>query len=683
MSIAPRWHRSAWKVSALAVCLFLAVLTVAGAPGTGPWAEAAGLPPAFSRAVAEEVIGAMVDAVVRGDKAAFLAQVDPAAATSDNLSEFSEENQKVFSLGIQWQVTGVTTDPPQATVLLAGVGWSQRSLISFTSSRGRWVIQDSRPAPAVPESDYQLDVTLHPEEQTIEVAGSYTFDLDYPVASLGLVVSGRLKFTNLSVDGRDLLADFPTTTINGAAVVPLAADEAGRRTVTFRSAGSIAEPDNHGRYLSYIGPEGVFVPQASWYPRLSMSSPGTRATARVTFHVPAGWSVACVGKEESAVDGPSGRTVTFLTDSVDAIGFTAGPYRRLTSEGPVPVSVLTLPANGGNPNKVLAMIHDVLRVEQELLGPYPFPTLTSAEEPENTGSCYAVPGLLIMAPQSGGGVYDKFIAHELAHQWLCFQVQPAGSEGKWWLVEGLANYVAALYFEKKQGPEGLRATLGRLADQYRTTKEKSSEAEPNLLVPKSSSLLAEAVIYYKGAWVFHQLRLFMGDGAFFSLLKGVVSRYSGKQMDLNDFLAMVTEKGGPDATEFLKTWLTKVGPLDVTLEDVKQGRSADGNYETTFRLVGCGDLPAPPTPVRIDYYGGALRTVVRPGIPFTAATPGVVWRMEVDPDHEVWDVDRKNNLLVLHLQPRIRLVILLGGVAALILVAASLALRRWRRETST
>ncbi len=635
-------------------------------------------PLAFSRAVAEEVIGAMVDALVKGDRAAFLAQLDPEAASTDDLSEFSEPNRQLFASGIQWEVQETSTDPPWAVVSMSGKGWSLLYRMSFRALGDRWVMTASNPVQVVAEGEYELDVTITPEDQNLKVTGSYTFRLNRSVPSLSLSLSHGLAISALALDGQDLLTSLTEQASGdiGVVSIPLVGNVTGRKRLSFTYSGPMAVRSQYGWYSDYIGPEGAYVRYGSgWFPRFPSDPWDTLTRARITFHVPLDWTVASVGEEISEESDPSEHTITFLSKETDILSFTAGPYRVTTSTaGGVPISVFTLPANNTDPDSVMKMARDAVEIEQAILGSYPSRSLTLAETPDTNASGHGDIGLLILAPPKRAQVYDEFIAHELAHQWFGHAVHPpVGGTGSWWLREGLSNYVAALYLERKHGRQELLNALGRFEEKYLAAKKRSAEPEPNLLLGGSSSPLAEAVTYNKGAWVFHQLRLFVGDDAFFSLLKDVVSRYSGKFMTLDDFFSMVTEKGGVAATDFLKTWLTKVGQLDLALENVNQSRNNDRTYRTTFKLGNRGDLPAPPTPVRLDYYGGSLTSVTRPGVPSIWDTPGLVWRIEIDPGHEVWDQDRQNNLLILHASPRTRLAIWLSG-AVVALIATLLAI---------
>jgi hypothetical protein len=180
-------------------------------------------------------------------------------------------------------------------------------------------------------------------------------------------------------------------------------------------------------------------------------------------------------------------------------------------------------------------IAEAIRFEQRWMGPFPFHRLVVSEVPGTFGRGF--PGLLYLPSLSfltattqqrvGMSVNTQETLnaiipyHEVAHQWW-------GNVVGWdnyrdqWLSEGLANYIALAGADAEKPNahvlthwlDGYRKTLtSRVSGQEYTV----DDAGPLVHGPRLSSSLApdayEKVIYGKGAWIFHMLRMMLQDPA--------------------------------------------------------------------------------------------------------------------------------------------------------------------------
>ena len=194
----------------------------------------------------------------------------------------------------------------------------------------------------------------------------------------------------------------------------------------------------------------------------------------------------------------------------------------------------TLPVAGAL-REVGAEISDAIRFEQLWMGPFPFHQLVVSQLPGDIGQGF--PGLLYLPSLSfvpaltqqrigmTGNSQETLNAivpfHEVAHQWW-------GNVVGWdnyrdqWINEGLANYVALVGADSDRPGTHL---LAHWLDQYRKgltspasgQQDTIDEAGPLVHGYRLNSSrdpgAYQKIIYGKGTWVFHMLRMMMQDSA--------------------------------------------------------------------------------------------------------------------------------------------------------------------------
>lgn len=106
--------------------------------------------------------------------------------------------------------------------------------------------------------------------------------------------------------------------------------------------------------------------------------------------------------------------------------------------------------------------------------------------------------------------FDNLHHHELGHEWWGNLVT-ANDWRDFWIHEGLATYMQALYAEELLGSEGLQKYMQTL---------RMMNTKPILLEGSVTSTEAYYPdIYNKGAWLIHTLRYYLGDETFFTILR--------------------------------------------------------------------------------------------------------------------------------------------------------------------
>ncbi|MBZ5541343.1 MAG: hypothetical protein LAN61_12580 [Acidobacteriia bacterium] len=346
--------------------------------------------------------------------------------------------------------------------------------------------------------------------------------------------------------------------------------------------------------------------------------------------------------------------------------------------GVPPSARMELPAAAPNPADMLRQlareISSSIHFYESYSGPFPYRQLQVSQIPGTFGQGW--PGLLYIstfsflpaeAQQRAGlstAAQEHFTElvpfHEVAHQWWG-NVVGWQSYRDQWVTEAIANYLALLFADSQKKPE---RTLRDWLERYRKqllTKSEGAEAPPAEIGPltlgsrlNSSKSPAgfDQVVYGKGTWVMHMLRMQLRqpgsrnpDARFEALLRTLATKYANRALSTGDLQreveavmtpAMAVE-GGRSMDWFFEEWVRGVGiPHYRVKYSVKSGE--DGGYVVRGKLQQTG-VPrgfVTPVPLYASTGGGrsvALGTVVASGeeTSFRFTTPSAPRKILIDP----------------------------------------------------
>jgi aminopeptidase N len=143
--------------------------------------------------------------------------------------------------------------------------------------------------------------------------------------------------------------------------------------------------------------------------------------------------------------------------------------------------------------------------------------------------------------------YVNVNAHELAHQWFGDLITAKESKHHW-LQEGFATYYALLAEKEIFGEDYFNYELFQMAEQL---KEAAAHDKNPILSEKASSL----TFYKKGTWALHVLRTNIGERKFKKAVKCYLKKHAYKNVDTDDFLAIVKKVSKYDVDKFKTVWL--------------------------------------------------------------------------------------------------------------------------------
>ncbi|HVF60541.1 MAG TPA: M1 family aminopeptidase [Thermoanaerobaculia bacterium] len=154
----------------------------------------------------------------------------------------------------------------------------------------------------------------------------------------------------------------------------------------------------------------------------------------------------------------------------------------------------------------------------------------------------------------GAGAYVEEVGyHEFAHQWWGHQVGFRTLRDQW-LSEGFAEFSSALALQHAEGwgryGEFWEGTRRFLLEKTRGNAIPNWQAGPMTmgmrLATQRSPFAYPAIVYGKGGFVLHMLRMLMWDGAsktpdanFIAMMKDFAASFAGKQATTADFQAVV------------------------------------------------------------------------------------------------------------------------------------------------
>ncbi|SDL77062.1 Peptidase family M1 [Catalinimonas alkaloidigena] len=176
---------------------------------------------------------------------------------------------------------------------------------------------------------------------------------------------------------------------------------------------------------------------------------------------------------------------------------------------------------------------------------------------ESTTSIFYNPDLI--KGRSSDRLHNVMV-HEMAHQWFGNAV----TEADWddvWLSEGFATYFTLLFREYANGHDDLIEGLKESRDQVFELDEKEPEyriVHDNL---DDMSQILSRLIYQKGAWFLHMLRLKLGDAAFQAGIRQYYQTYVNRNASTADFRHAMEQASGQSLEPFFQQWLYQRGNL--------------------------------------------------------------------------------------------------------------------------
>ena len=148
----------------------------------------------------------------------------------------------------------------------------------------------------------------------------------------------------------------------------------------------------------------------------------------------------------------------------------------------------------------------------------------------------------------------NLISHELAHQWWGNRIT-CKSWNHMWLNEGMATFMSAAYNEHRFGSNKYMSDIGSYQKVYETIRKRGGDKPLVFRHWINPSPDDRNLVYFKGAYVMHLLRVELGDEEFWKGIKYFTKRFYDKSVVTNDFQKAMEESSQKNLGEFFDQWI--------------------------------------------------------------------------------------------------------------------------------
>jgi hypothetical protein len=443
-------------------------------------------------------------------------------------------------------------------------------------------------------SHYAITANIDPDRLFIEgrtemrltvratALGTLTIRLAEPLVVQSVVGEGLGRLLALRVRGQNsVIVNLPRTLVKGTTVT-LAVTYAGRlqSASADREALVLQQPPDvqlHEDFAIAAEPRLLYSNRSYWYPQAPVTD---YATGVLRITVPERRACVASGLPASGnpvrVNGPRGSGLRYVFTVNQPARYFAAVVSRLvpaadttlTKPAALDVAVQANPRQAGNARKLSAQAAAILSVYGDVLGDYPYPSLTLALVDDtlpggHSPAYFALVNQPLPAskftwandPVAFDGYPQFFLAHEIAHQfwggaigWESYHEQ--------WISEGFAQYFALLYAERSLDPERVSDIRRKL----RVTATTYADQGPIWLGYRLGHLqddgrIFRALVYNKSAMVLHMLRRWLGDEVFFRGLRRLYTESRYTKIGTRHVQRIFEAESGEQLGRFFEGWI--------------------------------------------------------------------------------------------------------------------------------
>ena len=365
----------------------------------------------------------------------------------------------------------------------------------------------------------------------------------------------------------------------------------------------------HGDLIDRFGDWFFIKSSISWYP-LSLDQ---RNVARfdLTYFTPEGFRLASVGQRGDSAGEPGHMVRTrWVTEApIRNASFNLGLFdqKELSEPGIPPVTVLWSdqmhryigqgggPSGGKNMDKAVGGdVLGAMQFYQNVFGEAPVKHFFATEIPYLHGEAW--PGIVglsyVTFHETNSEGYDEvFRAHEVAHQWFGIGVDYATYRDRW-LSEGFSNFAGLWYMQtRKQSKDKYFDMLRRWkADIMLRRNDPIPIWLGHRVATASTGDDYSAIVYEKGAYVLHMLRILlldlkgMKEDRFTTVMREYYTTYKGKAASTEDFQAVVERVTGQKMGWYFDQWV-RGNAVPTYRVAWKADPTPDGKFQVKLRVL--------------------------------------------------------------------------------------------------
>jgi hypothetical protein len=350
-----------------------------------------------------------------------------------------------------------------------------------------------------------------------------------------------------------------------------------------------------------------FIKQSiGWYP-VPLNA-RQKAIFDLTFESPASMTLASVGTltDSAAIGNHQIRTHWVTPQPIRNASFNLGIFQpfAVTQDSIPPTVILWSETthrelshsfmSGKNMQaQVGGDIGSAMRFYEHVYGEAPVQHFYATEIPDLHGEAW--PGIIGLSfatfmQNDDQGENEVFRAHEVAHQWWGIAVDYATYRDRW-ISEGFANFSGLWYMQTRRKSND--KYFGMLDRWKADIMLRRDDELPIWLGHRVATAWKaddyDAIIYKKGAWVLHMLRILMLDmksmseDRFTGVMRDYYTTFRGRTASTADFQQAVERATGQKMDWFFRQWV--YGSEIPTYKVAKKiDQTADGKFQISLRV---------------------------------------------------------------------------------------------------
>ncbi len=306
---------------------------------------------------------------------------------------------------------------------------------------------------------------------------------------------------------------------------------------------------------------------------------------------------------------------------------------------------------------------------EKKVGAYPYPQY-SLVQGGSGGTEYPMLSMILGHRPQSHGIIKAFpvftvAIHEIMHNWW-YSVVANDENRNPWLDEGFALFFQYEYQDYLNGP-GVQKSIQESYDLL-LPPARSNALEP-MTTPADyydANWGYTSSVYHKGAIFLNQLRYIVGDELFWKGIKTYYADWAFGHPDGDDFIHCMEQSSGIQLKWYLDLWTKTSKSIDYAIDSIQK----KGN-NTEIKLMQKGTMPMP-LDLKIVLKNGTQLNYTIPLVAMCGSKTesgfvvseawswtdpiyklevpidyGLIRSCEIDPLHILFDLNRKNNMLIL------------------------------------
>jgi len=494
---------------------------------------------------------------------------------------------------------------------------------------------------------YVINADLDPSTGKLIATADVTFNALDDLTTASFELNNGLNVTSLTDNsGTALNSERLTSNFTVRVTLPTPLAKGSSNTFHFTYSGTLTGSDTSpvdGIKLAAIAdPISILLYPGRWFPMTGLFT--DRFTAEMHIRVPADYTAVGSGVSSKKTL-PDGRNEFSFTWSKPGFPGTivAGKFLpAITASGISNIHVYVTEKRKDGAPDFAALAGREFEFMTNLFGQPESGRINIVELPEDAVSASWAPEMACIA---GNRIVDRnsqrLLANTLAHQWWGSQVSPETLNDAW-ITNGMSRYGELMYLEDSAGKNAFQTAIGDVSAGALAydTEPLSTLGRLDPFSPQFQSMTLE-----KGAMVFHMLRWQMGDEAFTSFLRSLLSQYTDKGIrssQVQDIAEAQTvnsaNNGGShlELTPFFSQWIDGTGAPAFTDKYMVYRLGNNKGFRTVGSISEDLDLFRMPVELRIETDGKTEDRridVAGTDSSYTVETFGRPRRISIDPEN--------------------------------------------------